>query len=901
MSQYYKSISFPKIYNDNNETKLLRLALNKNENTFIDIIKDLSSAQIRNLLDNKSYNELESIANIQRRSLSNTCVFLIREKLAKYTINTRDQLDLFFANTDLLELNSSSGTFKNNKNKGIFNWYPYVEGFSYDFVEKIFDHNILHPKSVYDPFAGTGTTILVSTLNKINSGFSEINPFMRFIINTKIDSIKFRDIILQKERQKIYSFCDKIALGYNGRVNLSGNDRILLDNGFFEKSILKKLVSIKNKINDSSLSIHSKNLLTLLLSSIVVKESNMIRRADLRYKKGREFEDIDENIFLIFKEKVMHALSDLEELEIKKIGKTNHVSDNAKEKVENYYEYFDTIITSPPYVNGTNYFRNTKLELLFLDLVNQNNDMRKLRQDAITAGINNVSNKKKLSKTNNDRLNEIIELLEENNYDKRIPRLVEHYFFDMNLVFQNLYNMLEAKGNFYFDIGDSIFNDIHIPTDLVFEDIAENIGFKLVNKTKIRNRFSKNGKQLGQWLIHFTKEKNNNPKFVERKVNVNFKDEDLVSKNWKKFRDELPYRKIPYSKRNWGSKLHSLCSYQGKLKPSIAHFLVKYFTKENTIILDPLAGVGTIPLEALLQKRKIIANDLSKLAYSNTLAKVGIVTPNICLKIINDLERFIKEDIITDEELAQNNFGFNKKLNDYYHPETFKQIISARKYFLNNVVLDENHSFVFSSLLHILHGNRPYALSRTSHPITPFAPKGDFIKKDLIEKLKVKVERALTEKNNWTNNNYKVFLEDYINLGEKIKSESVDIVITSPPFYDSTKFYMANWIRMWFAGWEKNDFKTQKESFLETKQVQDIGVYKSFFNLMSSLLKKDGHIILHLGFSKKANMAEMLIPFAQKHFTILGYFNEKVTDNENFGISDQGSVKVHQYLFLKKK
>ena len=105
---------------------------------------------------------------------------------------------------------------------------------------------------------------------------------------------------------------------------------------------------------------------------------------------------------------------------------------------------------------------------------------------------------------------------------------------------------------------------------------------------------------------------------------------------------------------------------------------------------------------------------------------------------------------------------------------------------------------------------------------------------------------------------------------------------------------------MWFAGWDKIDFKNHKESFLETKQVKNIEIYDSFFKTCDSLLKGNGSIIMHLGFSKKANMAELIIPYAEKYFNVVGYFNENVSNNESFGISDQGTVKRHQYLFIVK-
>ena len=40
----------------------------------------------------------------------------------------------------------------------------------------------------------------------------------------------------------------------------------------------------------------------------------------------------------------------------------------------------------------------------------------------------------------------------------------------------------------------------------------------------------------------------------------------------------------------------------------------------------------------------------------------------------------------------------------------------------------------------------------------------------------------------------------------KIKDKSVDLILTSPPFAFSTKFYINNWIRYWFGGWGIEDF-----------------------------------------------------------------------------------------------
>ena len=41
---------------------------------------------------------------------------------------------------------------------------------------------------------------------------------------------------------------------------------------------------------------------------------------------------------------------------------------------------------------------------------------------------------------------------------------------------------------------------------------------------------------------------------------------------------------------------------------------------------------------------------------------------------------------------------------------------------------------------------------------------------------------------------------DYKDLFRK-KIEA-DVIITSPPFADSIRFYMQNWMRLWFCGWK---------------------------------------------------------------------------------------------------
>ena len=368
---------------------------------------------------------------------------------------------------------------------------------------------------------------------------------------------------------------------------------------------------------------------------------------------------------------------------------------------------------------------------------------------------------------------------------------------------------------------------------------------------------------------------------------------------WRKVMQELPYCQEPYSKKNWGNPNHSLCSYQGKLKPAIANFLVQTFVPKGGRVLDPFSGVGTIPFEAALNGKESFGIDISPLAYYVSSAKVQLSTSENCMAVIDRLSEFIQNNQISEEYRQINSrFGYNKTLGDYYEPNTFSEILSARQYFQQNPPQTAEEFLVVSSLLHVLHGNRPYALSRKSHPIVPYAPSGDFVYKSLIEKVTEKVNKSLKVEKP------KNFVEGSIMLGDSTQRwddriNDLDAIITSPPFYDSTKFYMANWIRLWFTGWNEDTFDTEPENYVDEKQKDSFDVYDPIFENARERLKAGGYFVMHLGKSDKCNMGEVLRAKALHYFRKAKLYSEDVSTCEKFGIVDLGSVSEHQYLVME--
>lgn len=67
---------------------------------------------------------------------------------------------------------SNDVTFVNSKNVPFQRWYPYIEGYSPDFVTTIIKENVPSAQLIYEPFAGTGTTLFASDSLNIPLGIT---------------------------------------------------------------------------------------------------------------------------------------------------------------------------------------------------------------------------------------------------------------------------------------------------------------------------------------------------------------------------------------------------------------------------------------------------------------------------------------------------------------------------------------------------------------------------------------------------------------------------------------------------------------------------------------------------------------------------------------------------------
>ncbi|NGP46848.1 hypothetical protein G4V62_18585 [Bacillaceae bacterium SIJ1] len=390
-----------------------------------------------------------------------------------------------------------SGTFALNKTEPIHRWYKYDEGYSSEFIVNEFEKLPIEAQTLFEPFGGSGTTPLVASQFGIQSFFSEINPFMAFVTETKINSVRASHQRIDQVVGVLSSLKENV-LGNLEFEPLIGDSYDGFEK-YYQPEVLAKLMAIKKLILslNEPLSI---NISKVALASIAVKVSNMVKRGDLRYAKENEKKQEDFDVLFHFVSKLDEIIYDIENHSGSVQSDTSFIHSDARQAFLPHE--VDCVITSPPYLNGTNYIRNTKLELKLLDFVKTEKCLPNLHSGGIMAGINSVSKRRNIPNIL-DEVKGYVEQLEPVAYDKRIPIMVAGYFYDMDIVFNKLKQIMCNDGVFVLDIGDSQFAGVHIPTDTILSQLAMNHGFRLYDEEILRTRRSKNQMILSQKVLRY--------------------------------------------------------------------------------------------------------------------------------------------------------------------------------------------------------------------------------------------------------------------------------------------------------------------------------------------------------------------------------------------------------------
>lgn len=287
-------------------------------------------------------------------------------------------------------------------------------------------------------------------------------------------------------------------------------------------------------------------------------------------------------------------------------------------------------------------------------------------------------------------------------------------------------------------------------------------------------------------------------------------------------------------KRNWGHSLHSMASRSGSFPPALANYFIENFSKPGDRILDPFSGKGTTALEACLNSRVGIGLDVAPEAFALSSAKTVSVDHKAAVKYLEEL----KLPNVSKKELDE----VKDEVKVFYSKEVLKQILAFRKAIQKDFDFTPNSiskkvlklkaidktakarakfaKYWTGVIIGILHGSAETSLSVSCSHSYSMAPNyvKNYSKKHGLTKPIRDLKACLIKKSEKLLNDGALNQEGIAMMASAMDipqelNESIDLIVTSPPYFTAQSYAWDNWLREWYLGY---DFKEVRKETLHT-------------------------------------------------------------------------------------
>lgn len=241
---------------------------------------------------------------------------------------------------------------------------------------------------------------------------------------------------------------------------------------------------------------------------------------------------------------------------------------------------------------------------------------------------------------------------------------------------------------------------------------------------------------------------------------------------------------------------HKFHSYPARFIPQIPLTFIKIFNREGDIVLDPMCGCGTTLVEAFLNNRNSIGNDFNPLAVLISKVKTTLVDETEFRYFNNKLavmKRYLDLDYRKIENRVEN--LPNRKISKIFNRVIISKLESIRETLLE--VKEEGYENLYD-----------FGRVALSSTIWSLVENGDGIDVDDLFLKRVKSMRNELNKMAKIINkipNVKLINGDARKL--EVETNSVDLIVTSPPYVNALDYYRAHMYNMLWLGMDFDLFR----------------------------------------------------------------------------------------------
>ena len=363
---------------------------------------------------------------------------------------------------------------------------------------------------VYDPFCGSGTTLLESYLNGYRSFGNDLNPLAAKIAKAKVGILDINPDIIRETIATLVGRIERAPIDLPEKWDQFEEKCLVEIQNWFPTPVITKLNWLLRSIRSVSDGV-IRDFLEIILSS-VIREVSQQDRSDLRVRRRKD-PICDADVFGLYLEALDSQYARIERFwSIRGYAPNPFINSRVIHGDSRDVETIDRlgledrsvdlVLTSPPYATALPYIDTDRLSMLIL--FGMNSSMRR----PLELGL--VGSREVMTKARTQLENRIIHGEGELPQDiheylylllnrvsrgdvgfrrRNMPALLLRFFDDMRRVFLNCRNVLQNGGEAMIVIGDNrmrVDNEYErIPTTDFVEAIALDNGFHLRERIDI--------------------------------------------------------------------------------------------------------------------------------------------------------------------------------------------------------------------------------------------------------------------------------------------------------------------------------------------------------------------------------------------------------------------------------
>ena len=272
-----------------------------------------------------------------------------------------------------------------------------------------------------------------------------------------------------------------------------------------------------------------------------------------------------------------------------------------------------------------------------------------------------------------------------------------------------------------------------------------------------------------------------------------------------------------FSDENTSYLTHDIHPYPAKFIPHIPNNLIKNLSLFGEIVYDPFGGSGTTALEAILLRRRCVSSD------ANPLSKIiGEVKTTVLSKeqeeelqtFIGNVKAGISHKSLIDSNIINDNYNQIIKqipqipsIDKWFNSTIIKELAFI-KYLINELTNEEVKNIakatLSSTILKVSNQD-----SETRYSCKPKQTPFGYAVKNFVRNLE-KNYKSLKQLSGVQEGKSVEFItadlrEPIVKQGV-IKENSIDLIVTSPPYPNATDYHLYHRFRLFWLGYDPREF-----------------------------------------------------------------------------------------------